>query len=154
MCKVNLVDRLMEEGYRLHLANPAALKQYEGVKHLDDRHDAFWLATLLKLGILPEGYIYPREQRGLRDLLRQRSRFVGQKISLKHTLQQIYANRAGVHLSNNAINTLEDSAIDEGLRDRDSSAIGSGLLATLRFVEGQIQSMERQVKSRLADRSP
>ena len=149
-----LVDRLMEKGYRLHLANPAAMKQYQGIKHLDDRHDAFWLATLLKLGILPEGYIYPREQRGLRDLLRQRSRFVVQKISLKHTLQQIYANYNGMRLSNNTINTLEDLEIHEELGDADSSAIGSGLLATLRFVEGQIKSIEHQVKSRLADQSP
>lgn len=71
-----LVDALMQEGYHVHLANPAAMKQYEGIKYLNDRHDAFWLANMLKLGILPEGYIYPRETRGVRDLLRQRSRFV------------------------------------------------------------------------------
>jgi transposase len=93
-----LVDALMEEGYRVHLANPAAMKQYEGIKHLDDEHDAFWLAKMLKLGILPEGYIYPRESRGLRDLLRQRSRLVVQKTSLKHTLQQVYCNNTGVSL--------------------------------------------------------
>ena len=77
-----LVDRLMEEGYKVHLANPAAMKQYEGIKYIDDKHDAFWLAKMLKLGILPEWYIYPRESRGTRDLLRQRSRYVVQKTSL------------------------------------------------------------------------
>ncbi|MGB3942573.1 MAG: transposase [Candidatus Manganitrophaceae bacterium] len=60
-----LVDALMEEGYPVHLANPAAMKQYEGIKYLNDRHDAFWLANMLKLGILPQGYIYPRETRGV-----------------------------------------------------------------------------------------
>jgi len=82
-----LVDALMDEGYEVHLANPSSMKQYEGIKYLDDRHDAFWLANMLRLGILPEGYIYPRETRGIRDLLRQRSRFVVQKTSLKHTLR-------------------------------------------------------------------
>ena len=35
-----LVDGLMEEGYTMHLSNPAASKAYEGLKHTDDRHDA------------------------------------------------------------------------------------------------------------------
>ena len=49
-----LVDGLMDEGYGdIHLANPCAIKQYEGLKYTDDRHDAFWLAHLLVLGILP-----------------------------------------------------------------------------------------------------
>jgi transposase len=52
-----LVDGLMESGYRVHLANPSAIKQYEGLKPSDDARDAFHLAQLLKLGILPEGYI-------------------------------------------------------------------------------------------------
>jgi len=37
-----LVDGLMDNGYSCaHLANPAAIKQYEGLKHSDDQHDAF-----------------------------------------------------------------------------------------------------------------
>jgi transposase len=53
-----LVDGLQEQGYRMHLANPSAIRQYEGLKHTDDKWDAFWLAQLLLLGILPQGYIY------------------------------------------------------------------------------------------------
>ena len=64
-----LVDGLMDAGYQLHLVNTAAVQQYEGLKHTDDNHDAFWLAHLLRLGILPTGYIYPKEQRAVRDLL-------------------------------------------------------------------------------------
>ena len=48
-----LVDGLMENGYKVHLVNTAAVKQYEGLKHTDDESDAFWLAHLLRLGILP-----------------------------------------------------------------------------------------------------
>jgi hypothetical protein len=54
-----LVDGLMDAGYGcVHLANPSAIKQYEGLKHSDDKHDAFFLAQLLILGILPQGYIF------------------------------------------------------------------------------------------------
>ena len=71
-----LVDGLMEAGYRVHLANPAAMQQYEGIKHTGDEHDARWLAHLLRLEILPEGYIYPRQARGVRDLMRRRMQLV------------------------------------------------------------------------------
>ena len=68
-----LVDGLMDAGYSsAHLANPAAIKQYEGLKHSDDQHDAFFLAQLLILGILPQGYIYPKKERPVRDLARKR----------------------------------------------------------------------------------
>ena len=58
-----LVDGLMDAGYQdLHLANPCAVKQYEGLKYSDDRHDAFWLAHMLVLGILPEGYYLSKKR--------------------------------------------------------------------------------------------
>ncbi len=34
-----LVDGLMEAGYAVHLANTAAIQQYEGIKHTDDYSD-------------------------------------------------------------------------------------------------------------------
>ena len=55
-----LVDGLMEASYLVHLANPAAIQQYSGLKYTDDHSDARWLAHLLRLGVLPEGYIIPR----------------------------------------------------------------------------------------------
>src|SRR5450631_1579091 len=56
-----LVDGLMDAGYRVHLANTTAIKKYEGLKYSGDFADAAYLAQLLRLGLLPEGYIYPRE---------------------------------------------------------------------------------------------
>jgi transposase len=53
-----LVDGLQEAGYKVHLANPSAIKQYEGLKHTDDKWDSFWLAHMKRLNILPEGYIW------------------------------------------------------------------------------------------------
>jgi transposase len=39
-----LVDHLIEDGYTVHLANPSAIKQYEGKKYVNDQDDAFFLA--------------------------------------------------------------------------------------------------------------
>ena len=67
-----LVDGLQEQGYDLQLVNTAAVKQYDGLKYSGDHQDAFHLAHLMRIGILPTGYIYPKEQRAIRDLLRRR----------------------------------------------------------------------------------
>ena len=76
----------MDAGYTLHLVNTSAVKQYEGKKFTNDQHDAFHLAHLLRLGILPTGYIYPKEQHAVRDLLRKRSLLV------RHQTAHTYEN--------------------------------------------------------------
>jgi len=43
-----LVDGLLDAGYPVHLANPAAMKEYKGLKQKDDKKSALWLATLLR----------------------------------------------------------------------------------------------------------
>src|ERR1700730_16411971 len=52
-----LVDGLMATGYQVHLAHPSAIKKYEGLKYSGDFADAGYLAQLLRLGLLAEGYI-------------------------------------------------------------------------------------------------
>jgi len=63
------------------------MEQYSGLKHADDQHDAFFLAEMLRLGILPTGYIYPKEERPVRDLLRRRMLLVQLKTVLLLSLQ-------------------------------------------------------------------
>ena len=76
-----LVDGLQEAGYHLHLVNTIAVKQYDGLKYSDDKDDAFHLAHLLLLNILPTGYIYPKEARAVRDLFRKRIQFYSAQIN-------------------------------------------------------------------------
>ena len=67
-----LVDGLQAQAYPVVLANPAGMEQYSGIKHADDTNDAFFLAELLRLKILPTGHIYEAQLRPVRDLLRRR----------------------------------------------------------------------------------
>ena len=71
-----LVDGLQDNGFGVQLVNTAAVKQYDGLKYSGDHQEAFHLAHLMRLGILPTGYIYPKEQRAIRDLLRRRMSLV------------------------------------------------------------------------------
>lgn len=90
-----LVDGLQEVGYVVHLANPAAMQQYAGLKYTNDDTDARWLAHLLRLGLLPTGYIYPKEDRAIRDLLRKRSHLVRQKTSNLLSVQNLLTRNIG-----------------------------------------------------------
>lgn len=98
-----LVDGLMETGYSVHLANTAAIKQYEGLKHTEDRYDAFHLAHLLRLKILPTGYIYPKEQRRVRDLMRRRQSLVRAAARQLISVQSQIWRDTGVRVSSNRI---------------------------------------------------
>ncbi len=76
-----LVDALIAKGFKVELVNTAKVVQYSGLKRTNDRYDAFHLAHLMRLDILPTGYIYPKPERGLRDLLRKRIQLVQDRSS-------------------------------------------------------------------------
>ena len=101
-----LVDGLMAEGFPVRLAHTSALPEYSGLKYSNDFSDARQLAHLLRLGLLPTGYIYPKEERALRDLLRRRLLLVRQR-SLHHvSLQSLIARHSGQRLNTRQIKTL------------------------------------------------
>ena len=99
-----LVDGLMDAGYQVKLVNTSAVKQYEGLKHSDDRDDAFHLAHLMRLGILPTGYIYPKQERGVRDLLRQRGRLVQQRTAHLLNVKSTYARQLNLRVETEILN--------------------------------------------------
>jgi len=144
-----LVDGLMEAGYRLHLANTAAIVQYEGLKYADDDSDACWLAKLLRLGLLPEGYIYPKEERPVRDLLRKRSQLVHQRTSNLQSVQNLMARNRGRSLSANSIKRLTYEEVDRLLPDADLALAVKGSLAVMRTLDGVIVLLEKAVKGRV-----
>ena len=113
-----LVDGLQEHGHKVHLANPSAIKQYEGLKHTDDTWDSFWLAHMRRLNILPEGYIYPKEQRPVRDLLRRRLLFVRHRTAHIVSPESMIARNLGIRMSVNDIKKLEAADADELFESR------------------------------------
>jgi transposase len=77
-----LVDGLQDHGYHVVLANPAAMQPYSGKKHTDDVSDAYFIAELLRLELLPLAHIPDRATRPVRDLLRRRLLLVRQRTTL------------------------------------------------------------------------
>jgi transposase len=74
-----LADTCRDHGLAFVLGHAWALKAVHGNKTKCDRKDAEALARLLKGGNFPPAYAYPKERRGLRDLLRARLRLVRQR---------------------------------------------------------------------------
>jgi len=142
-----LVDGLQEHGYKVHLANPSAIKQYEGLKHTDDQWDSFWLAHMLRLNILPEGYIYPKEDRPVRDLLRRRLLFVRHRTAHILSLQSMITRTLGTRISGNAIKRL-DHGDAEILFDQPHLVLAAtNNIAVIHFLKERISGIEREVKS-------
>jgi transposase len=144
-----LVDGLMDQGHRVHLANTAAIQQYEGLKYTDDTSDARWLAHILRLGVLPQGYIYPKEERAVRDLLRKRSQMVRQRTTNLLSIQNLITRNTGSSIKSNRIKTLDAEQVDELLPDPDLALAVKANLAMIKCANGQIDILERTITDRI-----
>lgn len=144
-----LVDGLMDQGYTVHLANPNAIQTYDGLKHTDDKWDSFWLAHLLRLGILAEGYIYPKHQRPIRDLLRRRLMFVKQRTSQILSLQSMITRNRGLNFSGAQIKRFRDEFIEKLFSDRHLVFTAKRNIETIRFLDRIVSEIEIEVKSQI-----
>jgi len=140
-----LVDGLIDNGYKVHLANPSAIKQYEGMKHSDDEKDAFHLAHLLRLGILPEGYIYPKEDRPVRDLLRKRLHLVRHRTSHILSFKNLVSRNLGIQMPSNEIKELTEDAVEALFKEKHLVLAGKANIATMRFLKERIKEIEAAV---------
>jgi transposase len=140
-----LVDGLQADGYKMHLANPSAIHQYEGIKHTDDKWDSFFLATLLKLGILPQGYIYPKERRPMRDLMRRRLKFVNQRTSHVLSLQSMFSRHLAASLNANEIKKLKPVDADNYFKDPFTALAARNSISAIEFLEKRAKHIERTI---------
>ena len=144
-----LVDGLRDAGYQVHLANTAAIQQYEGLKYADDKSDARWLAKLLRLGQLPEGHIYPKEERPVRDLVRKRRHLVRHCTSHILSIENLVARNTGQRISCNRVKRLTDEEVEALLGESELGLSVNSSLAVMRCLQEQIALIEKIVKKRV-----
>lgn len=141
-----LVDALMDAGYRLHLVNTTAVKQYDGKKFTNDQHDAFHLAHLLRLGILPTGYIYPKAQRAIRDLLRKRSMLVRHQTAHTLSAQSLHTRLTGRQATTRVLHHSQAEQIYlPGLDDDNRKREMRANLRMIQALQEQIADIEKAV---------
>lgn len=98
------------------------------------------------MGILPTGYIHPKEERAIRDLLRKRSQLVRQKTSNLLSIQNLMTRNTGTSLTGNCIKTLTAEALRDVLPTPDLALAGTSTLAVMRCVAEQIAAIAHAIK--------
>ena len=140
-----LVDGLMDRDFPTRLVNTAAIQQYSGLKHSDDPYDAWWLAHMMRLGILPKGYIYPREDRAVRDLLRKRATLVRQRTANILSVQNLEQRNRGTKISVNEVKRLTAAHVHELYTNDDLALALTSTIAVIDALTAQIKLLERTV---------
>ncbi len=82
-----LADACMDADIEFVLAHALYLKHIHGGKNKNDKLDSEKLAHLLRTNLIPPSYVYPRERRPMRGLLRQRMSYVWERSTLLGHLQ-------------------------------------------------------------------
>jgi len=154
-----LADLCADEGISFVLGHALYMKAIHGGKAKNDRIDAHKIATLLRGGMLPRAYVYPREMRATRDLLRRRlylTRLRGlllahiQNTNHQYNLPPIPAK---LHYPSNRVGFLarfEDPSVHKNM-EADMTLI-AGLERTIRDLELYIARQAKQQQSDLFHR--
>jgi len=145
-----LVDGLQEAGFDVHLANPNAIQSYSGMKYTDDKWDAFWLAHLLRLNILKTGYIYSKQERPVRDMLRRRLMFVRQRTTQVLSLQSMITRHRGLNFPGSSVKEFGDHFIEKLFDDPNLVFIAKNGMATIRHLGKVIKEIESTVLSMIS----
>lgn len=90
------VFNVLEEGFKVYLANPQEVKNRKG--HKTDKQDSWWLAHLLRHAMIRPSFVPPRGLRELRDLTRRRRKMIGVATSERNRVDKILQD-ANVKLS-------------------------------------------------------
>jgi transposase len=144
-----LADGLKAAGYKVHLANTAAIKKYEGLKHSGDEADARYLAHLLRLGILPTGTILEPEERATRDLARKRMQLVRSRTAHILAVENITARQYGARISSAQVQRLTEDAIDQMGMPEDVALAVKANVTIIHALSAQIELIERRLQERV-----
>src|SRR6266568_6148565 len=140
-----LVDALQEDGYRVHLANTSAIKRYEGLKHSGDEDDAAYLAQLLRLEILPSGYICPPAARAVRDLARKRMQLVRSRTAQILSVENMLSRETGAGMRSYAVQRLTAQAVESLGFHQDVGRALCANVAVIKTLNREIDKLEQRL---------
>jgi transposase len=116
-CWYWVADLCAEKGLAFILGHALYMKAIHGGKTKNDRIDSYKIAALIRGGNFPLAYVYPKEMRATRDLLRRRSRLVRHGADLKahvaNTTSQYNLPPNRVNLKNVSARTQLQSTFDD-----------------------------------------
>lgn len=145
-----LVDGLMKCNFPMKLANPARMQENLGLKQANDKTDSRFIARQLITGSLPEGYIYPEETRGVRDMMRRRMRLVQAKTGQWLSLESLVARHTGRDMG---LRELTACRIEEVLAGHPYALVmAQTSYRTIDFFEKEIAAIEAEILKALPNK--
>ena len=109
------------------------------------RRSSLWLANLLRLNILPTGYIYPKEERPTRDLLRKRLQLVRHRTSHVLSVKNILARNLGVRMKTNDIKKLKASEVKALFPDKEMRLMVMSSVGLIQHFQEEIDGIEKLI---------
>ena len=140
-----VADLCQTEGIPFVLGHALAMTAMQVGKTKNDRIDSRDIAKLLRAGMIPMSYVYPKAMRATRDLLRRRMRFVRQRAALLTHIQQTNAqyNLPPIGKSLKYMGNREGVA-DRFANDSVRKTVESDLLIIEAF-DARIRDIERHI---------
>jgi transposase len=140
-----LVDGLQSLGFDVCLAHTLGLQMITGAKVKTDRRDAYTLAKLLRVGVIPKAYIYPAETRPVRDLLRRRLQLVRRRAQEYSGLRHLLLREGILEHSRNQIKEVEEEDLARWFEHPFVKLHASQELERIRLDGEQLDELEAQI---------
>ena len=149
-----LADLCEDEGIPFVLGHALYMRAIHGGKAKNDRIDSHKIAALLRGGLIPQAYVYPRRMRATRDLLRRRNH-------LMHKRAELYAHIQNTGSQYNLVDPLGRIAKPQnrrGLIERfDHACVQKNIavdLALVDFYDPLLAELERYIEKTAHSHDP
>jgi len=142
-----LLDLLQDLGADVKMAHPLYLKAIAYAKVKTDRVDAHTLAQLLRLGYIPEGFIYPRELRPTRTLLRRRNRLVNMRAGFYRDLKMQLMSHNITTFDRNAIKKIDGRNLRTLLPQLHDRRAGLAMVHLIDAFDKEVHALEQEIRS-------
>jgi transposase len=146
-----LIDGLQGVGFEVKLAHTLGLYMITGAKVKTDRRDAFSLARLLRLDAVPEAYIYPKDTRPIRDLLRRRRHLVSVRAAMYGFMRNVLLQHGFYGHPQGAMKRFDEEQILHHFEDPVLQASLQLELERIRLYTRQIRILEEMILSRVKE---
>jgi len=140
-----LADLCEHENIPFVLGHALYMRAVHGGKSKNDRIDSHKIAALLKGGLMPMAYVYPRKMRATRDLMRRRNHFMRKRAELFAHIQ----NTASQYNLQDPLGRIAKPQNREGVVERfDLPSVQKSMEANLAMIETYdkvISGLERDI---------
>jgi transposase len=149
-----LADFCDERNIPFALGHALYMKAIHGGKTKNDRIDSHKIASLLRGGMFPLAYVYPKEMRATRDLLRRREYFVHQQSELFAHLQNTNTQYNLPPFEKCLRSAANRKGIEEGFTDPSVKKSVEADLSLLNSYHRILLDLESQIQRQAKEHDP